>query len=319
MKNQTWKWMIKAALLTAFAMLFARCEMGLTETIPANSMMKPIEGDFKAAVLVMRGQEAGSAEVCACLTSNFAYESLSQEEKDALIFMREEEKLARDVYLKLGESWEIPIFSNIARSEQRHMDAVLCLIEKYELTDPLRSKELGQFSNENFERLYSDFTARGAESLEAALLVGAEIEDLDIFDLQNNLATVNNEDIFAVFNELMRGSRNHLRAFTGFLKNKNVTYERQYLSEVEFDKIINTEKEKGAAICSTCPNSGGRSGRGGGSGNGWGGRGQGSCNGTGQNGFGAGNGTPNGNCLLPNNGNKETSNNVRGGRNRRGN
>ena len=54
---------------------------------------------------------------------------ISDEEATGLIFMREEEKLARDVYLTLYDVWETAVFDNIASSEQTHMDAVLMLID----------------------------------------------------------------------------------------------------------------------------------------------------------------------------------------------
>ncbi len=55
-----------------------------------------------------------------------------------ILYLREEEKLARDVYLKLAERWQLPIFENIARAEQRHMDLVLQVIEVYGI-DCIRS------------------------------------------------------------------------------------------------------------------------------------------------------------------------------------
>ena len=75
---------------------------------------------------------------------------LSQLEIDGLKFMREEEKLARDVYLALYEYWQLPIFSNIAGSESTHMEAVLTLLEKYEIADSA-SSEIGKFNTENFQ------------------------------------------------------------------------------------------------------------------------------------------------------------------------
>ncbi len=63
---------------------------------------------------------------------------LTAAEEEGLLFMREEEKLARDVYLVLFDKWGLRVFENIAESEQRHMDAVLYLLGKYGLDDPAR-------------------------------------------------------------------------------------------------------------------------------------------------------------------------------------
>ncbi len=62
---------------------------------------------------------------------------LSQEEIDDLVYLREEEKLARDVYLHLYNTWGQWIFENIAASEQQHMDAVKTLLDRYGIHDPV--------------------------------------------------------------------------------------------------------------------------------------------------------------------------------------
>ena len=46
-----------------------------------------------------------------------------------------------------------------------------------------------------------------------ALIVGATVEDLDIKDLIDLLNKTDNPDIILVYNNLNKGSRNHLRAF----------------------------------------------------------------------------------------------------------
>ena len=74
-------------------------------------------------------------------------ESLSETELSGLQFMREEEKLARDVYSTLYEKWGLPIFSNIAQSEQTHTEAVRDLLEKYNQPDPVIDDTVGVFVN----------------------------------------------------------------------------------------------------------------------------------------------------------------------------
>ncbi|MCA9359651.1 DUF2202 domain-containing protein [Candidatus Kaiserbacteria bacterium] len=170
---------------------------------------------------------------------------LSQLEIDGLKFMREEEKLARDVYLALYEYWQLPIFSNIAGSESTHMEAVLTLLEKYEIADSA-SSEIGKFNNENLQSLYNQLVSYGKESKEAAFTVGAKIEDLDIKDLEENISTAENSDIRIVYESLQRGSRNHLRAFNRQLNNETGSnYIPEYISTEEFNLIISSEVERG--------------------------------------------------------------------------
>ncbi len=168
---------------------------------------------------------------------------LSEEESEGILYMREEEKLARDVYLYLYDRWGLQIFQNIARSEQRHMDMVKVLIDRYGLEDP--AKERGIFTNPELQALYDELIQRGSHSLEEALEVGALIEEVDIRDLKEWLSKVDNSDITQVYENLMRGSRNHLRAFTSVLRQYGVTYQPQILSREEYTSIISGEMEAG--------------------------------------------------------------------------
>ena len=177
-----------------------------------------------------------------------ALEPLNEGETAALLFMREEEKLARDVYVYLYNMWSVRSFNNISSSEQAHMDAVLVLIDKYELEDPAADNFYGTFQNSDLQRLYDELTDTGSASMEAALKVGAAIEEIDIIDLQQALDTsVDNQDITIVFENLMKGSRNHLRAFVANLSTLGITYEPQYLTQDDYDAIINSPKETGGS------------------------------------------------------------------------
>jgi len=170
---------------------------------------------------------------------------LSAEEEQSLIFMREEEKLARDVYQFLYGIWAENIFLNIAESEQRHTDAVLALIEKYSLPDPAAGNAPGEFQDQNLQGLYDILIARGQASLIDALIVGAQIEDLDINDLNLQLQIADNADVILVYNSLLEGSQNHLRAFISQLTALGFEYVPEYISQELFDAIINSPAETG--------------------------------------------------------------------------
>jgi hypothetical protein len=140
--------------------------------------------------------------------------TLSPAETAALVHMREEEKLARDVYLALAKKWSLPVFGNIARAEQQHMNAVGALLDRYGIADPAAGKKAGQFTNPEFEKLYADLVSTGNRSLAAALGVGVRIEKLDIADLRERLDDTSAADVRLVFTRLERASQNHLRAFS---------------------------------------------------------------------------------------------------------
>lgn len=179
--------------------------------------------------------------------STSAASPLSLEERAGLIFMREEEKLARDVYTALGSVWNVRIFSNIAQSEQTHTEAVRQLLEKYEISDPVVNDTVGVFTDPRFAELYTQLVEKGRASLVDALRVGAEIEDLDIRDLDREIAKTDNEDIAMVYEQLQRGSRNHLRAFVRQLSSNGASYEPQYITSDAFAQIIEGSVERGAA------------------------------------------------------------------------
>ena len=138
---------------------------------------------------------------------------LSAEEAAALLYMREEEKLARDVYNQMYALWGQPTFQNIAASEQTHTDEIKLLLDRYVLADP--ALDPGQFTDANLQALYDQLIAQGSVSLTEALNVGALIEQTDIADLQARLAQTDNADIQLVYTNLMNASYNHLAAFNG--------------------------------------------------------------------------------------------------------
>ncbi len=138
---------------------------------------------------------------------------LTDDEKYWLTYMREEEKLARDVYLSLGSRWSIPILSNIAQSEQVHMDSVKTLIDRYGMPDPAAGKAQGEFTDPVLQKLYNDLIAQGSVSSVDALKVGIFIEETDISDLNKAIAATTHKDIRTMYNNLLQGSMNHLNAF----------------------------------------------------------------------------------------------------------
>jgi hypothetical protein len=164
---------------------------------------------------------------------------LSAEESASLLFMREEEKLARDVYNALYTTWGQQSFSNIASSEQKHMDEIKVLLDRYGLADP--ALDAGKFTNPDLQALYDQLVAQGSASLADALKVGAAIEEIDIRDLQAQMSKTDNADIQQVYTNLMNGSYSHLQAFTGVLLNQTgETYVPQYLTAEQYQTILSS-------------------------------------------------------------------------------
>jgi hypothetical protein len=158
------------------------------------------------------GAVAGS--VTTTVPSETSTTGVSAQTAADLAYMREEEKLAHDVYTTLAQKWGTATFSNIAVSEQRHTDAIAALLGRYGVADPAANTPAGKFVNPALQKLYSDLVARGSKSLTDALEVGKLIEQTDIADLDTRIARAGQSDIVAVYSNLRAGSENHLNAFT---------------------------------------------------------------------------------------------------------
>jgi hypothetical protein len=163
---------------------------------------------------------------------------LDQAETDALLFMWEEEKLARDVYTALGALWTKPLFGNIASSEQTHMDSLKELLDRYDLQTP-SDGTAGTFVNPELQALYTQLVAQGSTSELEAVKVGAVIEEIDILDLKERLEQTNQTDIEQVFNSLLAGSYNHLNAFAANYWNlSGAPYVPQYMNQADYDAVV---------------------------------------------------------------------------------
>ena len=171
---------------------------------------------------------------------------LSAEEVAGLLYMREEEKLAHDVYLTLYEKWGTAVFQNIAGSEASHTEAALTLIERYGLVDPAAGNDRGVFADPALQALYNQLIEQGGQSLSGALRVGAAIEEIDILDLEERLSQTDQPDIILVYQNLTAGSQNHLRAFVSVLGQQvGETYQPQYLSQAAYDEIMSSQNGRG--------------------------------------------------------------------------
>ncbi|MDZ8118134.1 DUF2202 domain-containing protein [Pontiella agarivorans] len=154
-----------------------------------------------------------------------------------LLFMREEEKLARDVYISLFAEWGTGVFDRISASEQKHMDAVLGLINKYGLADP--ALDFGHFADPELQELSESLVVAGLGSELEALYVGALIEEVDMEDIVDAMGRTDKTDILNVYGNLLAGSENHLRAFVRNIEAiTGAAYEAQWISQTEVDDIL---------------------------------------------------------------------------------
>lgn len=204
--------------------------------------------DVSAPVLLVGTEGASSIDAAALDAALVAYplQPISAAESASLSRMREEEQLAHDVFAaSLALYPQKPIFARISDSESTHSAAIKTLLDRYGLPDPLAGLASGGFASPEIQALYDRLISASQTSLVAALQVGVEIEELDIQDLTAQMAVVDNRDILMVYDNLQRASRNHLRAFWKVLTAAGGTYTPKYLSQAEFDAIIDAPMETG--------------------------------------------------------------------------
>jgi len=152
-------------------------------------------------------------------TPLMAAEPLTDEAKAALEFMREEEKLAHDVYVVFSDMYagvasRSKIFAQIAESEQRHTDAVKGLLEEYGIPDPAAATAPGEFVNVELQDLYATLVEVGTAGFTEALGVGVIIEQKDMTDIVEAIeVSAAYADIVKVYSNLLTGSEHHLSAF----------------------------------------------------------------------------------------------------------
>lgn len=219
------KILIIGIALSLVSLITMSCEKNETSDLSGS------RDNLKSAIL------EDEADTCKMI-SNFPYEEVDQEEISDLLFMREEEKLARDVYQEFYNLYAIPIFKNISKSEQQHTNAVLSILTKYNLDDPVTDDTRGVFKNSDLKKMFDNLIELGNSDVIEALKAGALIEETDINDLEEAIEKTNNEDISTIYINLRNASYRHLRAFVAQLNFRGISYEPVLLDTEVYTEII---------------------------------------------------------------------------------
>lgn len=175
-------------------------------------------------------------------TAESARSNLSQQDISWLTRMREEEKLARDIYISFWNKWGNDAFVNTSKSEQTHMDYVKVILDRYWIDDPIKDDSVWIFSFYAMKKLYDDFVFKWNKSLLDAFILSADAESLDILDASDLLQQTKNKDIMELYNNLIIWSRSHLRAYVENIKDNGGDYKPKYISQAVYDEIISSKK-----------------------------------------------------------------------------
>jgi len=162
------------------------------------------------------GLLASAIAVPAAISLATSSDAATTKVTNTLQSMAAEEKLAHDVYVTLGERYNLRILENISNAESTHLEALRILMDRYGVVDPTAGDAVGEFDDADIQSLYDRLVSRGEQSVIDAMKVGVRIEKLDIADLNEQLAKSLPSDISNVLRNLRSGSQRHLTAFSRF-------------------------------------------------------------------------------------------------------
>jgi hypothetical protein len=199
----------------------------------------------------IRGTAALAAATAA--GTGFAFQSahaaagLNAQAAQELRYMREEEKLARDVYRQAYDRWGLPVFARVAQAEQRHMYVMGRMLAYYGLSDPVAAPNArGGFTDARLAKLYAELKARTEKSAGDALQAAGLIEEVDIMDLEKAAKTAPDAMLRRAYANLERGSRNHLRGFSStWTSLTGKSYTAQAMPQATVDAIVASPIERG--------------------------------------------------------------------------
>ncbi|MFZ1248990.1 MAG: DUF2202 domain-containing protein [Candidatus Saccharimonadales bacterium] len=145
-------------------------------------------------------------------TEQTAVEKNNQSQKEMLLYLIEEEKLAHDTYATLYDAFGANVFGNILKSETSHQSQVLTLLQAASISDP-RSSERGVFIDQELQIFYNELVSKGKQNIQEAYKAGVAIEEKDIADISKQLETATDPSVISTLGRLRNASENHLRAF----------------------------------------------------------------------------------------------------------
>lgn len=166
---------------------------------------------------------SSSPEAPSAAPSSTSPATLSEDATKDLAFSREEERMARDLYQLLADTYDgAKPFSNIVRSESRHFENVGVLLNRYGIEDPSAGTSAGTYANGELQKLYDEWKAKGETSLTEAYQVGIALEKRDIEDLTRMAASSVPSDVSGTYQRLLRASEQHLAAYTAAAEGKTL-------------------------------------------------------------------------------------------------
>ncbi|MCB0634234.1 MAG: DUF2202 domain-containing protein [Saprospiraceae bacterium] len=252
MKNARFKPLSTLLMILAVAVAFTGCEKDDTIEFGPNGFNNGIESGIGTNGIlrqdrlhivdqdILQDQDRLKLQECKLQIDQLPVVPLTEAEITSVLYNREAQKVSRDLYLGFYDNWQLAVFENVANGEQAHMDAMLFLIDLYDLTDPVGNNEVGVFYNAELQERYNIAWETGLADETAALREAALIQEMEIAELDAALTDlVENDHLDLIYNNLVTASGAHLHAFVKYLQLFNIDYEPQVLSIEAFNAIMN--------------------------------------------------------------------------------
>ncbi len=207
-------------------------------TFAYHGFARPYGAANGSGIYGFRGQAYGRMQspIQKFAADSSATTSVSDQVRGDLLFIYEEEKMARDLYASFGEKWGWQTIGRVSMSESMHLNSVMNLLHTYGIPEPVLPT--GSYQSAAISELAKRLLNEGIASEDAALHSALYVEEYDIADLTKRMNDTADPSILSTYQYLLNGSNAHLRYFYSLLVENGGTYTPQVLSQQAFDAAL---------------------------------------------------------------------------------
>lgn len=204
------------------------------------------EGETSLSLLSVDAEGVSSMTRANVVPVLDATSPLTADEIEFLYAMREDEKLARDLYAYFWTRYPTaPQIQRISKAEESHIAAIETVLDYYEISYPAMSAP-GVFEDSTRQALYDELALKSETMLEAFQTM-AFVEDRDLFAYKMVQSQITNANLSLLIENMIKASTNHLKAAIRQIFVRDGSYTSIYLSAEEYDAIIKLPFQNGKA------------------------------------------------------------------------
>lgn len=218
---------------------------------------------YLGALLLVLVSAAGPGSAAGAPARDESAGKLDFNEQTHLVFICEEEKLARDVYHLFDRRFpDLGVFAELEAGKESSRCAVEKLLRQYRVSIPRVNENVGVFSWGIYGRYFTEkflvVSNQGSMNPLSALYAGAFLEELNILDIEQcpkvivdidngikdaascGMQYTDNPAIRAAYDELLAESRRHLRILVNNIEQRTGpgSYRAQLLKPDELASVL---------------------------------------------------------------------------------